>query len=234
MRRKREGIRERVYFKQMMTITSMGTVSSLWNDYLQKCTACKPVKILGRTPRGGFWKRGSRGNKALLMFKECSVTNECPGLCLAIKGTSITVCGDIFLFLKRVQRKKKVWGKKTSPFTSCSASYFVSSLFLPLKFTMLNKAWWDMRSVGGVKWPVTFTGFLPLLKIHTDQIWYWTGHRSCERHHLSVKRSHAACEIWWEKTKGRETKKNQGQNKCSMVKKQEEDKKSFLLCFILL
>ncbi len=49
------------------------------------------------------------------MFKECSVTNECPGLCLAIKGTSITVCGDIFLFLKRVQRKKKSEGKKLHP-----------------------------------------------------------------------------------------------------------------------
>lgn len=60
------------------------------------------------TTCGGFWKRCSRGNKALLMFKECPVTNECPGLCLAIKGTSRTVCDDIFLFLKRVWRKKKL------------------------------------------------------------------------------------------------------------------------------
>lgn len=88
-----------------------------------------------------------------------------------------------------------------------------------------------MRSAGGVKWPVTFTGFLPLLKIHTERIWYWTGHRSCERHHLSVKRSHAACEIWWEETKARERKKNQGQNTFSMVKEQEE---SLALLYITL
>lgn len=83
---------------------------------------------MSRAPCGGFWKRCSRGNKALLMFKECPVTNECPGLCLAIKGTSRTVCDDIFLFLKRVKRKKNVWRKKTPPFKSCRASHFVCHL----------------------------------------------------------------------------------------------------------
>lgn len=54
---------------------------------------------------------------------------------------------------------------------------------------------------------------MPEYPHRTNLICDWTGHRLCEQHHLSVKRSHAACEIWWEETKRRKRKKKEGRAK---------------------
>lgn len=176
------------------------------------------------------------------MFKECPVTNECSGLCLAIKGTSITVCGK--------KKKKTSEGKKkknTPPFKSCRASHFVcrpSSCLWNSQCLSKHHETWDQWGASNdlslLQGSSLSQRAMPEYPHRTNLICDWTGHHLCEQHHLSVKRSHAACEIWWEETKRRKRKK-EGQNTFSMVKKQKEDMEShpssflsLLLCFILL
>lgn len=107
---------------------------------------------------------------------------------------------------------------------------------------MLIKAWWDMRSVGGVKWPVTFAGFLPLPKSHA---WVSTQNESDMRLNRAplVWATPSVCEevprCMWNlmrrnKEKEKKKRKKEGQNTFSMVKKQKEDMESHPSCFLSL
>lgn len=84
---------------------------------------------------------------SLLMFKDKNIQNYAMTYFSSWRGSEMS---------------KKEGAKEHS--TLQSKSLCVSSLFLPMKFTMLIKARWDTRSVGGVKCPVTFARFLLLLK----------------------------------------------------------------------
>jgi len=152
--------------------------------------------------------RWKKRNKELSMLIECPVTNECPGLCLAIKGTSITVCGDIFLFL--VKKKKKKTLHPLSPaerVTLCVVSLPASEIHNAYQ-SMMRHEISGRHQMTCHFCRVPPSPKEPCLSIHrTNLICDWTGHRLCERHHLSMKGSHAACEIWWEETKGRKRKK---------------------------
>lgn len=89
-------------------ILSRGWIKHQWELYhLGEITICRNL-LHANLSKHEIKKR----NKELSMFKECPETNECPGLCLAIKGTSITVCDDIFLLLVKKERKKKRLRKK--------------------------------------------------------------------------------------------------------------------------
>lgn len=181
------------------------------------------------------------------MFKECPVTND---YVLPIKGTSRAVSGDIFPFLE--EKKKHLKGEKKT-LHPLSPAERVTLCVVPLPASEIHNAYQSMMRheiSGGRQMTCHFCRVSSLSRrpMHeyphrTNLICDWTGHHLCERHHLSVKRSHAACEIWWEETKGREReKKNKEQNKFSMAKKQEGNKEnlsklfplSLSFCFILL
>lgn len=112
------------------------------------------------------------------MFKECPETNECPGLCLAIKGTSITVCDDIFLLLVKKERKKKRLRKKKKTLHPLSHAERVTLCVVPLPASEIHNAYQSMMRheiSGGHQMTCHFCRVPPspkepCLSIHTEQI----------------------------------------------------------------
>lgn len=103
------------------------------------------------------------------MFKECPVTNECPGLCLAIKGTSITVCGK--------KKKKKSEGEKKT-LHPLSPAEQVTLCVVPLPACEIHNAYQSIlrhEISGGRQMTCHFCRVPPspkepCLSIHTERI----------------------------------------------------------------
>lgn len=142
----------------------------------------------------------------------------------AIKGISITVWGDIFLFLKRV---RNVWEK--GPKTLHPAEQ-VTLCVISLPTHEIQNAYQSLmrhQISGRRKMTCHFCRVPPSaeeqglnIRNTLNLICEWTGHWMCEWHHLFVERSHTACEIRREEAKAKERKKEpSGKKKLQWSKK---------------